>query len=162
MGLLREALNRLRTLLNTTSGQKSQLYPDQDNETPVGNVAADGGSGARKEKNTRKRKRFWRWHSRKKKYSVAKAEKLYQTSVSETGTYRTHNQGKVDILSNSYFIICIDWCMTFQLAGTPLMCTSVFPQKHTRNEWKRPEFDIRQLLGVIVNILRSKTSICII
>ncbi len=99
MGLLREALNRLRTLLNTTSGQKSQLYPDQDNETPVGNVAADGGSGseARKEKNTRKRKRIWRWHSRRKKYSVAKAEKLYQTSVSETGTYRTHNQGKVDL-----------------------------------------------------------------
>lgn len=98
MGLLREALNRLRTLLNRTSGQKSQPYPDQDNETPV---AADGGnvsvSEARKEINTRKRKRFWRWHSRRKKYCVAKAEKLYQTSVSETGTYRTHNQGKVEL-----------------------------------------------------------------
>lgn len=110
MGLLRKALTRLRTLLNRTSVQKSQPYPDKDNETPVGTLAADGGSDseARKEKNTRKRKRFRRWHSRRKKYSVAKAEKLYQTSVTETGTYRSHSQGKVEFLSNSYFINCID------------------------------------------------------
>lgn len=103
MGLLRKALNRLRTLLDMTSVQKSQPYPVQDNATPVGTLAADGCSGreARKEKNTRKRKRFWRWHSRRKKYSVAKAEKLYQTSVTETGIYRTYSQGKVEFFSNS-------------------------------------------------------------
>uniref|UniRef100_A0A8C1DGJ5 non-specific serine/threonine protein kinase n=2 Tax=Cyprinus carpio TaxID=7962 RepID=A0A8C1DGJ5_CYPCA len=93
MGLLRKALNHLRTLLKRKSVQEPQPHPDQDNETPAGACAADGGSEARTEKNTRKRKRFWRWHLRRKKYSVAKAEKLYQTSVLGTGTYRSHSQG---------------------------------------------------------------------
>ncbi|XP_026050970.1 uncharacterized protein LOC113037838 [Carassius auratus] len=90
MGLLSKALNRLRTLLKRTP----QPHPDQDNETPVGACVADvgGGSEAGKEKNKRERKRFWRWHLRRKKYSVAKAEKLYQTSVLGTGTYRRHSQ----------------------------------------------------------------------
>ncbi|XP_026050971.1 serine/threonine-protein kinase pim-2-like [Carassius auratus] len=90
MGLLIKALNRLRTLLKRTP----QPHPDQDNETPVGACVADvgGGSEAGKEKNKRERKRFWRWHLRRKKYSVAKAEKLYQTSVLGTGTYRRHSQ----------------------------------------------------------------------
>lgn len=113
MGLLRKALNHLRTLLKRKSVQEPQPHPDQDNETPAGACAADGGSEARTEKNTRKRKRFWRWHLRRKKYSVAKAEKLYQTSVLGTGTYRSHSQGKVEFFINSCFVICIACLLLF-------------------------------------------------
>ncbi|KAL0164397.1 hypothetical protein M9458_040150, partial [Cirrhinus mrigala] len=93
MGLLRKALTRLRKFLDGSPVQEPQAHPDQDDETPVGVCAADGGSGseARREKKTKKIKRFWRWHSRRKKYCVAEAEKLNQKQA-ETGTYRSNRQ----------------------------------------------------------------------
>ncbi|RXN15197.1 serine threonine- kinase pim-2-like protein [Labeo rohita] len=59
MGLLRKALTRLRKFLDGSAVQEPQPHPDQDNETPVGACAADGGSGSE----TRREKKLWTYQS---------------------------------------------------------------------------------------------------
>lgn len=109
MGLLRKLLNRLSNLLNTTPVQEPQPHPGQVNETPVRACEVHGDSEAKREKSTRKRKRFWRWHSRRKMYSVAKTERQNLTHVAGTGTYRRHSQSKITCLCYEFIIICIDY-----------------------------------------------------
>ncbi|XP_042633577.1 uncharacterized protein LOC109071917 [Cyprinus carpio] len=98
MGLLRKLLNRLCNLLNTTPVQEPQPHPGQVNETPVRACEVHGDSEAKREKSTRKRKRFWRWHSRRKMYSVAKTERQNLTHVAGTGTYRRHSQSIKEVV----------------------------------------------------------------
>lgn len=59
----------------------------EENHPPPPPDEIDDGEGAGREE-MRRKKRFWRWHSRRKNYNIAKAEKLNQSTVAITNWRR--------------------------------------------------------------------------
>lgn len=74
----------------------------EENHPPPPPDEIDDGEGAGREE-MRRKKRFWRWHSRRKNYNIAKAEKLNQSTVAITNWRRIDDLQEVPVNSSGVF-----------------------------------------------------------